>query len=133
MRLRGHRVADYTTIAESLIMALAIELALHLMSVSSLLERLDQLQPERGWRLSCPSYRLEQFVSAAYRLLPLRPTCLRESLVLYALLRRRGAAPKLCVGVRKDSGGLAAHAWIECVGMTTGDEQTSFAELTTSP
>ena len=128
MRLRGHRAADYATMAETLLLALAIELGLRLTSVSALLQRLDRLQPSRRWS-AAPSFQLDRFAAAVYRLLPIDATCLRESLVLYALLRRRGGRPKLCVGVKKDGVKLAAHAWIECGDMTTRGAQTSFLPL----
>jgi len=79
-----------------------------------------------------PSYPLDRFAAAAYRLLPIDSTCLRESLVLYALLRRRGATPRLCVGVKKNGKGLAAHAWIECADISTRSGHTSFVELTSA-
>ena len=130
MRLRGHRAADYVTMAESVALAVTIEFGLRFMSVSNLLARLERVQPVACSTSACPSYSLDRFATAAYRLLPIRATCLRESLVLYALLRRRGAAPRLCVGVRKDGATLAAHAWVECDGVATSGEERSFLELT---
>ena len=131
MRVVGHRPADYATMAESVTLALLVELGLKCMSVATLLERLDRLQPARTRIGSQPSYPLARLAAAAYRLLPIRGTCLRESLVLYALLRRRGAVPRLCVGVKKDGVELAAHAWIACDGSETVVDE-AFVELTTS-
>jgi Transglutaminase-like superfamily len=129
MRLLGHRAGDYATMAESVALALWIEVELRRTSVAALLERLDRIEPSR-WSTLIASYQLDQFAGAAYRLLPIKSTCLRESLVLYALLRRRGATPRLCVGVRKDAGQLVAHAWIECAGLTMRNEKAFFQELT---
>jgi Transglutaminase-like superfamily len=39
--------------------------------------------------------------------------CLPRALAAHAMLRRRGIASRLCLGVARDSGGLAAHAWVE--------------------
>jgi hypothetical protein len=39
--------------------------------------------------------------------------CLPTALVAQAMLRRRGVASKLCLGVRRDASALAAHAWLE--------------------
>jgi transglutaminase superfamily protein len=128
MRLRGHRPADYATMAETMILAVAVEIGLRLWSISALLAWLDRLRVSESRKRSTPSYQLERFTAAAYRLIPLDPTCLRESLVLYGLLRRRGAGPRLCVGVKKNGHNLAAHAWIECAGVPRQD-QTPFAEL----
>ena len=45
-----------------------------------------------------------------------RATCLRQSLLLYAWLRRRGLAPCLQLGLRPDCGPTEAHAWVELDG-----------------
>jgi hypothetical protein len=39
--------------------------------------------------------------------------CLPTALVVQSMLRRRGVASKLCLGVRRDASELAAHAWLE--------------------
>jgi hypothetical protein len=39
--------------------------------------------------------------------------CLPTALVAQSMLRRRGIASKLCLGVRRDGSALAAHAWLE--------------------
>jgi hypothetical protein len=44
-------------------------------------------------------------------------TCLKRSLVLYALLARRGFDAQLLIGAaRATKGQLDAHAWLECQG-----------------
>ena len=132
MTLIGHRKADYATMAECVILALAIEAGLRLTSVAHVLRQLDRLRPRLGIGHSHPSSSLDRFAAAVYRLLPVKTTCLRESLVLYALLRRRGATPRLCVGVKKDGVELAAHAWVACDGIETNAGEATFLELTTS-
>ena len=44
---------------------------------------------------------------------PWRRTCLTRSAVLFHLLQRSGIPVELCVGVRRNNGELAAHAWLE--------------------
>jgi hypothetical protein len=39
--------------------------------------------------------------------------CLPRALAAHAMLRRRGIASRLCLGVARSGGELAAHAWIE--------------------
>lgn len=39
--------------------------------------------------------------------------CLPRALAAHAMLRRRGIASRLCLGVARNGGELAAHAWIE--------------------
>jgi hypothetical protein len=61
----------------------------------------------------------ERVAAAVDRLLaplpwPWTGTCLRRSAVLFALARRGGLDPRLCVGVRRDEQGVVrAHAWLE--------------------
>lgn len=51
-----------------------------------------------------------------------QPTCLRRSLVLWYLLRRRGVPASLKLGVRATGGELEGHAWVEQDGHVVGDE-----------
>jgi Transglutaminase-like superfamily len=39
--------------------------------------------------------------------------CLASALAAHAMLRRRGIASRLCLGVARDEAAVAAHAWIE--------------------
>ena len=101
-------------VAEALTLALAVEVALRAMPFARLLrwiQRLDRLGAAGTDRVD--ETRLRRVAAAVYRLLPLRVTCLRESLVLLALLRRRGQPARLQIGVNKSGGDLLAHAWVE--------------------
>jgi hypothetical protein len=55
-------------------------------------------------------------VELVSRLHPLRPTCLKKALVLFALLARRGVKARVILGTAKSDGKLDAHAWIEHEG-----------------
>ena len=48
---------------------------------------------------------------------PVTTTCLRQSLVVRAWLRRRGLDAQLRIGVRKNGGVMDAHAWVELDGV----------------
>lgn len=43
---------------------------------------------------------------------PWRKTCLTRSVVLFHLLRRSGVPVELCIGVKREQDGMAAHAWL---------------------
>ena len=60
---------------------------------------------------------LARLVDAAARWNPVPATCLVRSMVLCRLLRRRGLAADLRIGVASPDGGLSAHAWIEHGGV----------------
>ncbi len=52
---------------------------------------------------------------------PLPSTCLSRSLVIWLLLRRRGIDSEIRLGVRKDAGAVAGHAWVEHQGVPLND------------
>lgn len=47
---------------------------------------------------------------------PWEHTCLTRSTVLYHLFRRSGVSVELCIGVKREGEGMAAHAWLESSG-----------------
>jgi hypothetical protein len=59
--------------------------------------------------------RLGRAVRRTLGALPADSTCLIESVVLIALLERRGVASSLVIGV-EPAGGFRAHAWVELLG-----------------
>ena len=62
--------------------------------------------------------RLARLAAIAGRHGPVEATCLRQSLLVYGLLRRRGSAPELKIGVRREDTAIAAHAWVELAGVS---------------
>lgn len=71
------------------------------------------------------AHRIARLVGIAAYHGPYRATCLRRSLALWWLLRRRGIPADLRIGVRKDGGELQAHAWVEHNGQALNDVQGS--------
>ncbi len=63
---------------------------------------------------------LARLAAIAGRHGPIHVTCLRQSLLVYWLLRRRGLAPELRIGVRKQDAAVDAHAWVELEGHALG-------------
>jgi hypothetical protein len=43
----------------------------------------------------------------------MKTLCLPRALAAHAMLRRRGITSRVCLGVARQQGKLAAHAWIE--------------------
>jgi hypothetical protein len=66
--------------------------------------------------------RLAWLVEVAGRYTPVTVTCLKKALVLSWLLGRRGIAARLRIGVARQHGALAAHAWLERKGQVIGEE-----------
>ena len=69
--------------------------------------------------------RLARLAATAGRRGPINTTCLRQSLLVYWLLRRRGLAPELKIGVRKQDAMLDAHAWVELDGRSLDPVKTA--------
>ena len=64
--------------------------------------------------------RVASLVEVAARGVWPRPTCLAKAIVASSLLRWRGRAAQLVVGVTKARGPLEAHAWVELDGAALG-------------
>jgi hypothetical protein len=101
--------------AEALVLLLLVRAALHLISYPRLRACLRTCE-SLGSPSPRPVAEVTRAVSAAGRRLT-GTTCLAEALVAYTMLRRRGHAPVLRIGVRESAPSLLeAHAWIECDG-----------------
>jgi hypothetical protein len=48
--------------------------------------------------------------------------CLVRSVVLARVLAAGGRRPSICLGVRREAGGIRAHAWVQLDGRTYGEE-----------
>lgn len=61
-------------------------------------------------------------IASRHHLYPM--TCVPRALALRSLLAEVGVATELKIGVRKEGGALAAHAWIEHRGVPVGETPT---------
>jgi Transglutaminase-like superfamily len=80
--------------------------------------------------------RVRGVASAALRRLPISASCLERSLALEWLLRRRGVAAEMRLGVRQAAGGIEAHAWVEFEDLVLDDvagKHASFTPLVSPP
>ena len=104
-------------VAESALLAVGVEAALHLVPLARVLA-VVQRRPTRPARLDRASQeRVAKLARWPFRVLPLPGTCLRIALVQVAVLRRRGVPAAVCFGVRRgDAGELDFHAWADCDG-----------------
>lgn len=65
--------------------------------------------------------RIATLVNTAASHAPFPASCLTRSLLLGWILRRRGVASRLRIGVRLTGGVLDAHAWVEYAGIPIND------------
>ena len=64
--------------------------------------------------------RLAELAAIAGRRGLVEATCLPQTLVVYASLRRRGLRPQLRIGVTRNPALPLAHAWVELEGQALG-------------
>lgn len=64
--------------------------------------------------------RLAQLVAIVGGEGPVGASCLRQALFVNMVLRRRGLTPEIRFGVRRASGEVEAHAWVELGGVELG-------------
>lgn len=72
---------------------------------------------------------MARLVNAAANRGPIHSACLARSLTLWWLLRRRGVASDLRIGVSKEGGEFAAHAWVEVDGTVINDSPESITRF----
>ncbi len=122
-RLRALGWRDGTAAANAFAWLLVAEAGLRLLGLPRT-RRL--LAPRRQAAGSPPApaevERLVRLATGACRgLYPAR--CLPRALVLERLLLRRGAPAELRIGVRREDGRLAAHAWVEVDGRPVAEPE----------
>lgn len=132
--------AERAALVQAWALFLLVEIGLRVLSFPRLLALLGKTSrgsPDSPGRADGPSLaRLAWAVGVAGRYTPVAPTCLKSALVLSWLLRRRGVATTLAIGVARREGGLTAHAWLEregqaVAGMSGGEGYTPLCCLGT--
>lgn len=73
--------------------------------------------------------RLAQLAATAGHRGLLQATCLRQALLVYGMLRRRGLQPELKLGVRRDGEAFLAHAWVQLAGHRLAQSDVQFASF----
>lgn len=127
--------ADIPIAVEAIALALPVEIGLRWLALDALLARLSGPRPPGAPRQPIDVDRAARIIERLGPYYPLRATCLKKSLVLFRILRRRGVPAELRLGVRKVEGDFNAHAWIELDGrplLATGAEP-SYRTLPLAP
>ncbi len=104
---------------------------LGVMRCARLMQRSNSRRPTHPATVSEMQYaqRLAELAAIAGRRNAVRTTCLRQALLLQWLLRRRGLAAELRIGVRKQDAALDAHAWVELDGVALGEPDLAHAKF----
>jgi hypothetical protein len=118
-------------LAEAAIALVAARLAVRLVPAARLLSWAKRA-PKHPQRFADPDLPtlVAQAAATAASWPWINAACLPQALAVQAILRRRGIASLLCLGVARDGRQLAAHAWIE-IGHKTiiGESRRSFVRL----
>ena len=73
--------------------------------------------------------RLAQLAATAGNRGLVQASCLRQALLVHGMLRRRGLAPELKLGVRREGEAFLAHAWVELAGTRLAQSDVQFASF----
>ncbi len=111
-KLRSLSFSEVWFLVEAAATVVAFDLAFRLFSSKTclaLVERKAGSRRQRGADLQ----RMAWLVDVADRYTPGRSSCLRQAAALAWLLRRRGIATNLRIGVAREEGNIVAHSWLE--------------------
>lgn len=99
---------------EALVLLVLARVAVHVLPTATLVAWASR-QPRRPSRFAASGH--VEWVSWAIDRVASKPwlnaNCLPRALAAQTMLRRRGVASRLCLGVAREGDGLIAHAWIE--------------------
>jgi hypothetical protein len=115
-RLSALSARDWQLLIEATVLAVGIEGALRILPLRRVVGWCQGSRTVARPRIGATLDALTTAARLPYRVLPWPSTCLRRSLVLTALLRRRGLPATVRFGVRRQAELLLAHAWVECDG-----------------
>jgi len=115
-KLRRLTPGESVVLAQAWGLFLLVELALRVVSFQRLLAlcQVPRVPRRSGPTRRTPSVeRLAWLVDVAGGYAPFKATCLKKTLVLSWLLRRRGIATVLRIGVAREGDEMRAHAWLD--------------------
>ena len=103
-------------LAEAVALAIPVEMGLRWLPPKKLIAHLGRSRPTGARRRTAiDADRAARIVDVVSAFDPIRSTCLKSSLILFRILRKRGVPATLRIGVRRDEK-FTAHAWIEFEG-----------------
>lgn len=115
---------DWLLVAQSWVLLVVGEVALRIFGFSRIQQVIESAKPRRNTQVGDFNRlfrRISNMTDIAARNHILSFTCLRRSMVIAWLLRRRGVPATIHLGVRKDAPDFEAHAWVEYSGQRTED------------
>lgn len=137
MRLRllaELRAAEWLVFLQLVPLAGATKLALPRVPLNRLVDTLGRLGRPSGpgfplFGGAVQEHHLYRLADWATRVPGGNTPCLLRSLLLHLLLRRRGEASAIAIGVMKDGAELRAHAWVTSSGRVLGESTAALARF----
>jgi hypothetical protein len=103
---------------EAILSLLAVRLTFAVLSFPEALQllRVVRGEPSRGRVAAAEAGEVGRAIARAARYVPCRAVCLQQAFAALLILRRRGLAATVHLGLAReaDAGALKAHAWSRC-------------------
>jgi hypothetical protein len=112
-KLRSLSPSEVWFLVEAAAAVVWFDLAFRLFSSKTCLALLGRKQSSQGGQQKVNLQRMAWLVDVADRYAPGKSSCLRQTAALAWLLRRRGVATSLRIGVAREEGKFTAHSWLE--------------------
>lgn len=112
-KLRSLSPSEVWFLVEAAAAVVWFDLAFRLFSSKTCLALLGRKQSSQGGQQKVNLQRMAWLVDVADRYAPGKSSCLRQTAALAWLLRRRGVATSLRIGVARQEGKFTAHSWLE--------------------
>ena len=112
-KLRSLSPSEVWFLVEAAAAVVWFDLAFRLFSSKTCLALFGRNQSSQGGRQNVNLQRMAWLVDVADRYAPGKSSCLRQTAALAWLLRRRGVATSLRIGVARQEGKFTAHSWLE--------------------
>ncbi len=134
-KLRSLSFAEVWFLVEATAAVVAFDLALRLFSSKTCLAVFESKGESHQRQEGADLQRMVWLVEVADRYAPGRSSCIRQAAALAWLLRRRGIATSLQIGVAREGEDLVAHSWLqsekdELFGLSDGDKYTILSSST---
>ena len=134
-KLRSLSFSEVCFLVEAAATVVGFDLAFRLFSSKTCLALLGRKQSSRGGQQEVNLQRMAWLVDVADRYAPGKSSCLRQTAALAWLLRRRGVATSVRIGVAREEGRLMAHSWLETgdgelIGLSGTDKYASLSSRT---
>ena len=134
-KLRSLSFPEVWFLVEAAATVVGFDLAFRLFSSKTCLALFGRKAASDRKQKGVDPQRMAWLVDVADRYAPGKSSCLRQAAALAWLLRRRGVATSLRIGVAREEGRLMAHSWLESgdgelIGLSETDKYASLSSRT---